>query len=105
MAKTVKFENVAVTGLQLTTVTMRNTGEQRSKLSVSFNDASMQAYGAQVWGAEKIAELALKQGEQVTLHCALQGRMFGGGLIYSLHVYKVERPTAESSEEENELGL
>lgn len=105
MAKTIKFENVAVTGLQLSTVTMKNTGEQRSKLSVSFNDASMQAYGAQVWGAEKINELALKQGEQVTLHCALQGRMFGGEVIYSLQVYKVERPTAAASEEESGLGL
>ena len=78
-------------GLQVENVTMRNTGEQRTKLSVMFTDKNMTLHGATAWGQDKVNELGLQQGEKVDLSCTLQPRMFGGEVIYSLQVYKAER--------------
>lgn len=101
MAKQIKFENVTITGVQVTNVTMKNTGEVRVKQSITFTDASLQTYGAEAWGQDKVTELDLKQGEQVTLFCSLQGRMFGGLIIYSLQAYKAER---DGVQQQNEGG-
>ena len=95
MAKVV-FEQATIMGLQLDTVTMRNTGEQRTKLSVLFTDKSMTLHGAQVWGQDKVTELALVQGKKYNLSCSLQPRQFGGEVIYSLQVYKAE-PVSEET--------
>ena len=99
MAKKVVFEQVTIMGLQVSNVTMRNTGEQRVKLQVLFTDKEMTLHGAEVWGQDKVTELNLKQGEQVTLSCLLQPRQFNGGVIYSLQAYKAEREQANTNNE------
>lgn len=99
MAKVV-FEQATIMGLQLDTVKMRNTGEQRTKLSVLFTDKSMTLHGAQVWGQDKVTEMALKQGKKYNLSCSLQPRQFGGEIIYSLQAYKAEPISEEQSKAE-----
>ena len=82
--------NATVLDIEVETITMKNTGEQRTLQKVTLVTGSAESHGVEVWGQDTIERLNLQKKQVYNIACTLQPRFWGGRYTYTLQAFKAE---------------
>lgn len=94
----VRIENATVSKLSQENVQFRN-GEWHVKQNVELRtngSRGVQLDGVEVWD-DNVGKLGLKEGDTVSVDCALSGRVWGGRWSYTLIAYNAEQGDSKAA--------